>query len=267
MTLVLPQAYVRKNGRLALYRQRGADAGYWDVAWHGISDETLRHILRPTRRLSVHRAFFERWLPRDGIILEAGCGTGLWVRRLRENGWNCLGLDYALSSLFRSKEVCPQLPLLGGDVFQLPFPDNSLAAYISFGVVEHFPEGPGPILCECARTLRRGGVALIAVPYDSTVRGNLPTLTESEALSCGLEFYQYYFTPPDLRHELSLAGLSPCDSFHGYDVGGGLAGRAAFVGRWARRLGPLAILLDFVPGLPHLAARVMFMAAIKPVTP
>jgi len=257
------QAYVRRNGRLALYRQK-ADVNYWDANWHGISDETLRHILRPTKRLGVHRVFFERHLPCTGLILEAGCGTGLWVRRLRENGWNCVGLDYALPSLVRSKKTCAELALIGGDVFHLPFSDGSVAAYVSFGVVEHFVQGPGAILNECARVLRQGGVALISVPYDSPVRCNQPTFAEQEALARGLEFYQYYFTSTDLKQELALAGLKPTGAFHGYGVNGGLAGPVQFLNRYIRQLGTLGEALDYIPGLPYLAAHMIFIAATKP---
>jgi len=258
------QAYVRPNGRLALYRQE-ADVDYWDTNWSAISDDTLRHILRPTKRLGVHHGFFWRHLPSTGLILEAGCGTGLWVRRLRENGWNCVGLDYALPSLVRSKYACSELPLMGGDVFHLPLSADCLAAYVSFGVVEHFLEGPGRILRECARVLRQGGVALISVPYDSPVRQNLQIITEQEANARGLEFYQYYFSQSDLEQELVLAGLEPTGSFHGYGVSGGLAGPVKFLRHWVRRLGFLAGLLDFVPRLPRLTAHMMFVAAIKPL--
>lgn len=263
MTFDLKQAYVRHNGRLALYQRSGSSVSFWEENWSKISTEQLRHVLRPTKRLSVHRFFLNRWLPRDGVILEAGCGTSLWVVRLRQNGFNCVGIDNDTDSLRRSKEICKDLPIMCGDVRSMPFADGSMAGYLSFGVVEHFREGPGCVLRECRRVLRDGGVALISVPFENRFRRNLPTISETEALTKGLQFYQYYFTLDDFNKELNLAGLRPTNVFHGYAVNGGFDGSAVFLKSIARRLGRFSVLLDLMPGLPRLAAHMMFTVAVK----
>ena len=82
----LSYAYVRRDGRLALFTRSGADLKFWDDTWARNSDEQLRSALRRTQSLGTHHFFFKRWLPHDGVILEAGCGIGVWVNRLRENG-------------------------------------------------------------------------------------------------------------------------------------------------------------------------------------
>ena len=78
-----------------MYRQQSTGA-FWDDTWHRISDESLRHALRPTKRMGSHAAFFRRWLPRDGVILGASCGTGVWIRQLRMRGYECVGLDFVI---------------------------------------------------------------------------------------------------------------------------------------------------------------------------
>lgn len=259
---VTTQAYVRRDGRLALYRER-ADPAYWNATWHRISDQVLKHILRETRQLGPHRRFFRRWLPHEGVILEAGCGTGIWVRRLRANGWMSIGVDYAVQSLIRSKELCPMLPLAGADVFKLPFRDSSVSAYLSFGVVEHFLDGPGYILRECTRVLSDGGIALISVPYANRLRQSVSTLSEKQAQEMDLEFYQYYFTQRDFAEQLALAGLKVMPTFHGYGVNNGWAGPLSSIRKLIQFLGPASTLLDYIPGLPRLAAHMMFLAARK----
>jgi SAM-dependent methyltransferase len=191
-------AFVRENGRLALYK-RAATQAYWEDGLSALSDARLRHTLRHSKQLYSHSAFFKRWIPANGIVLEAGCGAGMWVKRLRAHGWNCIGIDYAMNGLSRSKHISPLLPLIAGNVFSLPFADNSIASYLSFGVIEHFPTNAVDVLRECKRVLVPGGTALISVPYDNLIRQHQTTMTAEQAASVGLEFYQYYFT--DVTHQ------------------------------------------------------------------
>lgn len=257
----MDKAYVMYNGRLALFR-RTANSEFWDQRFQEIPDNKLAHTLRPSKALNSHHFFFKKWIPNDGVVLEAGAGTGIWVRRLLENGWNCIGVDYALNSLIRSKRITAELPLVGADVFQLPFSDNSLAAYISFGVIEHFPDGPQQILRECVRVLRPGGIALISVPYHNAFRKRMDTVPADKALERGLEFYQFYFDKAELENELLSAGLSPTGSFHGYSVALGIS--ESIIGRLVQRLGSLQVLLDFLPILNTKFPHMIFTAALKP---
>ena len=258
--------YVQSKSRLALWR-RCASAAFWDKAWHQLTDDQLQHVLRRTGRLGSLGSFLSRWLPREGVVLEAGCGTGLWVSRLRSRDYDCIGIDFTVSSLLRSKTVRPNLPLLGGDVLHLPFADGSLAAYVSFGVVEHFADGPGQALREAARVLRPGGVACVSVPYENPLRQKAPTVSERNALAQGLEFYQYYFSQRDFEAELARAGLRPVGVFRGYGVYSVLKSRVRLLSLLERFLPRKSVwtpALDLIPGLPRLAAHMMFTVALKP---
>ena len=67
-----------------------------------------------------------------------------------------IGVDYAKNTVKRIKEICPELDIREGNVFNLNFPDNFFGTYYSWGVVEHFEDGPEPILKEAYRVLERG---------------------------------------------------------------------------------------------------------------
>jgi SAM-dependent methyltransferase len=153
---------------------------------------------------------------------------------------------------------------MAADVLRLPLADNSVSAYLSMGVVEHFEEGPGQALREAARVLKAGGVALVSVPFFNARRHAIPIVDRSQAKASGLSFHQYFFAREDLDQELSGAGLQPTGVFHGYGVGRTLSDSSIF---WRRLLGgnpPIARLLDYVPSLPDRFAHMMFTVAVKP---
>jgi SAM-dependent methyltransferase len=257
------QAYVRMpNGRLALYRP-GQGEEHWERAWEQLPGPALQRALRPTSNLGHFGPFFRRWLPRQGLILDAGCGFGLWVSRLRQNGYRTLGLDAAWRGLMRAHEVRRDLPLLVGDVLALPFPDESVSAYLSLGVIEHFEHGPRQALGEAARVLQKGGVALISVPHRNRLRSNLPLMDRQQAEKSGLRFYQQYFTRQEIAHELAEAGLEPGGAFHGYGVGRVLCERWPLAQKLLGAGVPLARMLDRIPFLGSSLGHMILTVAFK----
>ena len=258
--------YVKKKGVLSLWDRKTSPI-FWQEHWHQLTDDQLRHVLRPTKYMwpSLGRVLL-RWLPKDGIILDAGCGMGRMVRRLQLHGLNCIGLDYAVPSLIHSNAVCPALPFVGGDLLQLPFADECFTGIFSIGVFEHFEDGPNAALQEMNRVLKPGGVLCLTVPYENQLRRNLTTMSEKEAVSQGLEFYQYYFTPSHLKTELERVGLQSLEPFSTYDVFQGLQEHT----HWFKRSVGLipkskywSFLLDFIPRLSDLAGHMMAAVAVK----
>jgi len=75
-------------------------------------------------------------------FLEVGCGTGATGMSLAQYGAEMTLLDKSQESLKLSKKVLHHQGLSGvfvhGDMFDLPFPDNSFDVVGSFGVLEHF---------------------------------------------------------------------------------------------------------------------------------
>jgi len=97
-------------------------------------------------------------------ILEAGCGSGRYVKYLYDRGYDCAGIEYSKATVAKVKTKWPELDVIEGDVEKMPYPDNAFKAIISIGVIEHFEEGPEKVLAEMKRILEPGGVALITVP-------------------------------------------------------------------------------------------------------
>jgi SAM-dependent methyltransferase len=140
----------------------------WETIWDNASVEreleTMQYA-RTQKTVGVYTAY----LPQNDIILEAGSGLSAAVIDLRRKGFNVVGLDYAVNALQISHHYDATLPLLAGDVHALPHAENSIGAYLSFGVLEHFEHGMQPALAEAYRVLKPDGILVLTIPYPNVV--------------------------------------------------------------------------------------------------
>ncbi len=180
----------------------------WEAIWDEASVEVELQALKYPRAQETLAAY-TRHLPRDGVILEAGCGLGAVVIELRARGFEVIGLDYAINALYKARAHTPDLSLQAGDVHALPYADNSLAAYLSFGVLEHFEHGMGPALREAARVLRPGGVLVLTIPYPNVVHRLIRWRRQQQGRSLLTDdaFYESTYTQHDLIREAQAAGF------------------------------------------------------------
>lgn len=197
-------ATVVRGDRLVMHRAAADTPAYWDAVWN--SDPPRR---APNEYLTRwYRALSERYLPKDGLIVEAGCGNGNIMRTFARAGWRIEGLDFADRTIAANKAIDPEGSYRRGDVRAMPYEGNSLAGYISLGVIEHFSdEVRAGILQECHRCLRPGGVALITTPYFSPIRAMRARMGGFDTDAGGMPFYQYFFTRKDLSTQVQSAGL------------------------------------------------------------
>lgn len=101
--------------------------------------------------------------PRDHErILDAGCGTGLLLRRIaaRAPGAQLVGIDLSLAMLRQADRTVSDLVL--GDVRRLPFGDGSLDVVVLASVLQYLPDLDAA-LSEAARVLRPGGRVAITL--------------------------------------------------------------------------------------------------------
>jgi len=205
---------------------------YFDLLESCNNDDTAPYILK--------------YMPKDGLVVEAGCGLGRYVKYLSDKGYRIIGIELSQESIDSIKKIDPKLEVKQGDVTRLPFKDSSISGMISLGVVEHFIDGPQIPLKEAYRVLNSGKFAIFTVPsfnyirkikhvlYLSHVDLNLiKTLKKFNPLRKILgkniiplryipfhsrekvnseEFYQYCFTKKEFENELNEAGFEIIES-------------------------------------------------------
>jgi SAM-dependent methyltransferase len=183
----------------------------WRNIWAGTDfDRELQTLDYPRAQhtINLYTPYLDRTIPN----LEAGCGLAQVVYRLRQRGYPVIGLDYAPEGIGPAKARFPELPLQLGDVHHLPYPANYFGSYLSFGVVEHFEQGPEPALAEAYRVLRPGGHLVLTVPTPNFVemlRDTLNRLFPARLAKVGqrADYYERTFTHHELETHVKNVGF------------------------------------------------------------
>lgn len=171
----------------------------WDENWKERSFENQVRELRinPTywRLLDI--------LKKGDKVIEAGCGYGQWVYALDKQGYDITGVDIAEKTISKLKKIFPNLKVMTADVENLPFKDNQFNAYLSFGVIEHFPDGPEKVLSEAQRVLKKGGLLYLTIPYLTPLRFIKSLISKKE----NGQFYQYLYSKDEIKKIIENMGF------------------------------------------------------------
>jgi SAM-dependent methyltransferase len=101
----------------------------------------------------------------DGPVLDAGCGTGGLLSRLRRArpGSRLLGIDADADAAARATAKAG-VPVAVASVDALPFADGSMGVIFSADVLYHRRVDPARALAEAYRCLRPEGLHIVNVP-------------------------------------------------------------------------------------------------------
>lgn len=98
-------------------------------------------------------------------ILDAGCGTGLILRKLPKG---TVGIDINPRNIKKAKRYAQKAKVIIADIEKLPFKKDTFSTIISAEVIEHQPN-PIPTINELRRVLKKGGVLIGSVPAISPI--------------------------------------------------------------------------------------------------
>ncbi len=168
----------------------------WDL-------DTIRELLdthgrRPTAR-DARRPTARDAGPRS--LLEIGCGTGVFLAKAREHGFECQGLE--LSSYAAEFVRNMGIPVETKSIEEANFAEHSWDAIVMREVIEHLPH-PLESLRTIQRWLKPGGVLFMATGnYDGPER----KLRGAEWFYFMPEGHLYYFSNRTMQKYLKKAGF------------------------------------------------------------
>jgi SAM-dependent methyltransferase len=175
---------------------------YHDVhAGHGYTpNEPFLFELHAAMLARLDR-LFQKWIPRGGRVLDAGCGRSLFTEIRPDWPFRIVACDVDLDLLASRRSEFPQVRWLVSGAEVLPFRDGSFDALFAGELLEHLPH-PRFALREFRRTLKPGGTLVLTTPN----RLRLANLVDGSERPYG----------PDHLSELSydeIVALLPAEGF------------------------------------------------------
>ncbi len=90
------------------------------------------------------------------VLLDAGCGgKGSSISRTPEDS-EVIGIDVIKKNILASKQLCPGMKYVLGDLTALPFRENAFNGTFSIDVLEHVRHKK-KVITELSRTTKKGG--------------------------------------------------------------------------------------------------------------
>jgi SAM-dependent methyltransferase len=97
----------------------------------------------------------------EGLILENGCGVGMYVEHLAPFGGKVIGLEFDLERAAEARKSSPHIINAAGEA--LPLPTVTFDLVLSHEVLEHVQNDRAAV-CEMIRALTPGGRVIFFVP-------------------------------------------------------------------------------------------------------
>ena len=102
----------------------------------------------------------------DIAVLDAGCGNGIWLKKLAERGYtNLNGIDF---NEHVTEIDIPHAQFRCGDLAHTGYSDRQFDVIAILDVIEHIPD-PTSVIKELKRILKPNGILLASLPTEHAI--------------------------------------------------------------------------------------------------
>ena len=161
--------------------------------------------------------YFKKYIPSNGIYVDCGSGTSQTSVRIDKENRKLVALDMSFFALRKSDNVRQIDYKIGGNIFKLPFRDESIDGVWNHGVLEHFTyDKIDEILIEFKRVLKKGGYMLLIIPPYFSLNGMIRRFVYSIVGFFGTDIDPYpdevtYFrSKKEAKDKIMKNGFSEC---------------------------------------------------------
>jgi 2-polyprenyl-3-methyl-5-hydroxy-6-metoxy-1,4-benzoquinol methylase len=134
--------------------------GYAVRGWRALAWPLL--YLLPARRRNYANRIMYLSRQEGGTLLDVGCGSGLFLQRMKLLGWQVQGVEPDPAAARQAREACG-LEVFTGTLQQRQLPDDFFDVVVLSHVIEHLHD-PAALLREVYRILKRGGRLVLTTP-------------------------------------------------------------------------------------------------------
>jgi SAM-dependent methyltransferase len=142
-------------------------------------------------------------VPQKGRLLEIGSFLGIFLDRIRADGWDATGLEpYRWPADYARKKY--GLNIVDGVLPNRSLPDGGFDAVMMLHVIEHMPD-PSADVRELRRVLRKGGIMVVETPRFDSLMFKLMGRRERSLNNC--PGHIYFFTVQTLSKLVEKCGF------------------------------------------------------------
>jgi ubiquinone/menaquinone biosynthesis C-methylase UbiE len=188
-----------------------SSAQFWGRLWGTLPSEwaVVEEAQLPTYETAIERL----GIGEGQLVLDLGCGSGVFLRAAADRGAQVAGLDAAEGLLEIARRRVPEAVLLAGDMQELPFADDTFDVVTAFSSL-FFADDMTRALSEARRVCKPGGTVLAQV-FGRPERCSLEVLKSAILPLVGLEGDEpEYWRFDKLEQVARDAGLTPLESFY-----------------------------------------------------
>jgi len=132
---------------------------------------------------------------KSGLVVDLGCGGGLWARRLADAGYRVLGIDLSRDMIALARQRVPEGSFRAGSFLDVVFPD--CVAITALGEVFNYlfdrrngRSSLSRVFRRAFRALRPGGLLVFDVAEPGRARGASRCFWEGKDWACLTEYVQ-----------------------------------------------------------------------------